>query len=267
MSEALITGASSGLGAEFARQLAQQGWNLILVARRKDALQAIADELSEAYGVDVHVLAADLAEIHGREAVASMIAGRPVCPRLVINNAGFSIPAAFASQPWENHQGMIDVNITAMTQLSHALAKRIQEDHDRMDQDHVLAAVQPVPSLINVASVAAFAGVGLYSGAKRYQVLLSRRIARQMAGRLAVQALCPGFVRTGFHSTEAYSGSKLPGRVPGFMWLSAGFVVRKSLAHIRRQQRRAASGKAGRPVAVPSWRYALLVRLARLAGL
>lgn len=244
----LVTGASGGIGAEFARQLAGQDFDLVLVARSTSRLQELADRLQREYAVSAMVLTADLSTPDGRDSVAEYIRGAAGLTGLV-NNAGFAVPEPFVSQPFSSHQSMIDVHITAATMFCHAALPGM----NRLARENANA---PAPFIINVASVAAFAGAGIYAAAKLYQVNLSRRLARDNRAAVRVQALCPGYTRTGFHSTEAYRDSGYADKIPGFWWLTSPYVVRTSLRQLRRPVRRV--------VCVPSLRYKAAVLLTKM---
>lgn len=241
---ALITGASSGLGAEFARQLASRGADLVLVARDRAALDDIARRLHRDYRVDVEVLPADLVDEAGLVAVAARLSdpSRPV--QVLVNNAGFGLDLAFDRNDIADEERHLDLHVRATMRLTHA----------------ALRAMLPrgTGRIINVASVAAFLPRGTYGAVKAWVVSFSRWANATYAPRgVTVCAVCPGFTHTNFHERMGLA----PGAegVPGFLWLDAQDVVAEAL-------RDAARGKA---LSVPSRRYRLLVSAARLvpAGL
>lgn len=238
---ALITGASAGIGAEFARQLAAQGYNLILTARRLNRLQALATELHTLYGVQVDTLIADLSDPADIEQVAARIRAVPDM-ELLVNNAGFSVSDRFSDGSLEKHLAMIQVHVMASVILARAALSAMQ--------------ARQRGGIINVASVAAFfpAGNATYTAAKAYLVNFSRalHIELQDSG-IRIQALCPGFTRTDFHSTPELKGSRLP-PLPPFFWLSTEHVVCASLRDLRR----------GKVVSVPGWAYAALIPFIRI---
>lgn len=236
---ALITGASSGLGAEFARQLAARGAALVLVARDRGALDELAGDLKAQYGVAVEVLAADLVSQDGLDAVAARV-GDPERPvEVLVNNAGFGLGLDFAANDIADEERHLDLHVRATMRLTHAaLGAMLERGHGRV---------------INVASVAAFMPRGTYGAVKAWVVSFSRWANATYAPRgVTVTAVCPGFTHTNFHERMGLA----PGRegVPPFMWLDAADVVRAGLR----------DAAAGRPVSLPSLRYKVLVGAVRL---
>lgn len=215
---ALITGASSGIGAEFARQLAAQGYGLILVARREDRLQNLAAELESTLFVPVELIVADLAEQAGLERVASRIGELPDLD-ILVNNAGFGMSGRFEGIDFEIHHRAVQVHVLASVRLAHAALQGM--------------VARRSGSIINVASMAGLIPVRnvTYSATKAYLVSFSRALHHEIQGNgVRIQALCPGYVHTELHS------SKLPPRSPAFMWTTADKVVAESLAALRRNQ-------------------------------
>jgi short-subunit dehydrogenase len=239
---ALVTGASSGLGAEFARQLAAMGHGLVLVARRQEQLSELAAALRRLHGVGVEVLAADLSSPGDMRAVAERI-GRLPQLSLLVNNAGFGVEGDFASGPVDPQAEMARVHVEAVLRLTGAALP-------------VLAAAGG-GGIINVSSVAAFVvpgGAPAYSATKAFLVAFTRNLQDQVAGEgIVTQALCPGYTVTEFH--EAMRGGGRRPRLPRFLWLRPEKVVAASLSALLR----------GRPVVVvPGWQYRLAVLLLRL---
>lgn len=238
---ALITGASAGLGAEFARQLAALGYHLILTARRQERLQALADELGAQYGVRIEVLPADLSDPDSIELAAAKIRATPDL-ELLVNNAGFSVSDRFSDGSLEKHLDMIRVHVLASVCLAHAALPAMQSRRRG--------------GIINVASAAAFfpAGNATYTATKAYLVNFSQALQIELLDSgVHVQALCPGFTYTEFHDTpelQAFSRTS----IPSFFWLKSEKVVRDSLKDLRR----------GKVVCVPSFQYTAAVFLARI---
>jgi short-subunit dehydrogenase len=238
-STALITGASSGLGAEFARQLAQRGADLILVARDHDALESVAAPLREEYGVGVEVLPADLTDGPQRDQVVKRLQepDRPV--EILVNNAGYGMPLAFERNDIEAEARHLELHVEAPMRLAHAaLGPMLSRGSGR---------------IINVASVAGFIPRGTYGAVKSWVISFSRWANVRYSPRgVTVTAVCPGFVHTNFHERLGLP----PGQegVPAAMWLNADDVVRAALRDAAR----------GRGVSVPSLRYKVLIGLARL---
>lgn len=237
---ALITGASSGLGAEYARQLAVRGADLVLVARDRVALDTLAERLRKTYGVEVEVIVADLLRPKQREKVEERIAdlARPI--ELLINNAGFGLPLAFERNDIETEVRHLELHVEVPMRLTHAaLGAMLPRGHGR---------------IVNVASVAAFIPRSTYGACKGWLVSFSRWANGRYAPRgVTVTAVCPGYTHTNFHERLGLP----PGQegIPDLLWLDARTVVAESLRDVSR----------GVPVSVPSLRYKVLVALARFA--
>jgi len=239
MATALVTGASAGLGEEFAWQLATAGHDLVVVARSRDRLSELADVVASATGVSVEVLAADLSRPDGREQVAERLtdATRPVS--LLVNNAGFSSGLSFVESPWEEEAAMHDVLVTAPLRLTHAaLPGMIQRGHG---------------AVLNVASIAAHLGDSTYAAHKRWLVEFTNAIAGQLQGTgVTATVVLPGMTRTEFHSKPTLEHYRE--ELPEFAWLSAEQVVSSALTAVRR----------GSVTVTPSVRYATAGALVRL---
>lgn len=237
MPTALITGATSGLGAEFARRLSVDGYDLVLVARDKGRLELTAEQLRGAAGVEVEVLPADLTDAAQCLDVERRLAdpARPV--DLLVNNAGFALPTSFHRSSADDEERMFDVLVRAPMRLTHA----------------AVTAMLPrgSGSVINVASVAGFLPGGTYGAAKAYVIAFSRSLALRLGRKgVRVMALCPGYTHTEFHQRAEFDKSA----VPGWMWLTAQRVVDEGLRDLDR----------GVVVSVPGRRYKALVLAARL---
>lgn len=237
---ALITGASAGLGVEYARQLAQRGYNLLITARRADRLQFLSDELTVRYPIRVEILSADLAEEAGVRAVEQAIS-RQKDLALLVNNAGFGISGGFTNAPLEKHLMMIQVHINASVRLAKA----------------ALDVMIPNRSgaIINVASMAAFLPIrnSTYSATKAYLVSFSEALDSEV-GSLGIhaQALCPGFTYTEFHDTPDLQAHFSRRAIPGWLWLKADMVIRDSLNSLGRGV-----------ICIPGWQYKLVYLLVR----
>ncbi len=218
---ALVTGASAGLGAAFARKLAARGCDLILVARRTDRLENLAAELRTAHGASARVWPADLAD---EAAVAGIEARIRALDRLdyLINNAGFGVRGYFFDSSIQRQTEMVRVHILASMRLAYAaLPGMIARRHGY---------------IINVSSLGSFMGMPgnvNYNATKAYLNTFSQGLARELAGMgVRVQALCPGFTVTEFHDTPAYANLRARERIPRFFWDPADRVVEASLRHL-----------------------------------
>lgn len=229
---ALVTGATAGIGREFAEQLAARGHDLVLVARDLARLESVAAELRADHGAQVEVLAADLGDRTALARVEARVASREEPIGLLVNNAGFGLKHRFLDNDVEAEQAMLDVLVTAVLRLSHAaLGAMVSRGSG---------------SIVNVSSVAAFLPRGSYSAAKAWVNSFSEWAHNEYAGSgVHVMALCPGFVKTEFHQRmEVDRGS-----APGFLWLEAEDLVREALVDLDRR----------RTYSVPSKRYKAIV--------
>lgn len=238
MPTALITGASAGLGAEFARQLARRRGDLILVARSADALEAFAAELRSEYGVAVEVLVADLSEEEDVSRVAERLRDTSDPVDLLVNNAGFGLPLQFADNDIDEEVRHLRVHVEASMRLMHAALQSMRGRGGR---------------IINVASVAGFISRSTYSACKAWLIGFSRWANAEYArDGVTVTALCPGFTHTSFHERMGLAVGQEG--VPGLLWLDAPSVVRTGLRDAAR----------GKPVSIPSLRYKVVVAVARV---
>lgn len=232
----MVTGASAGIGAEFARHYAAAGYNLVLTARRTSALQKLADQLREAHGVQVEVLTADLLKPQDLARLVERIKQVENPVEVLINNAGFGLGKSFDSAPVESHLAQVDVLARVPLELMHtALVAMLPRGRGR---------------IINVASVAAFSPGGTYSAAKRFIVVASESAHLQYAPQgIHVTAVCPGLTRSEFHQVMGQGEPSLP----AFLWLSPQKVVRDAIAAVN----------AGKPLCIPSLPYKIAVAASR----
>lgn len=242
---ALITGASSGIGAEFARQLAAGGYTPILVARRQERLEEVADNLAQRYGIQSQILAADLSEDAGVAAVVERIRELGDLTVLV-NNAGFGTKGRLANADPEKQAAMVRLHALATMQLTQAALPGMIERRRG--------------AIINVSSVAAFIrrpGAVNYCATKAYINAFCEGLAQELRGTgVQVQALCPGFTHTEFHNSPEYAsktGKPRTKRGPEFIWLSAEKVVRDSLTALEHD----------RVICIPGLTYQILAGVAR----
>lgn len=239
---ALITGGSSGIGATFARHLAAQGYDLVLVARRQDRLDALAADLANRHGVNVETCAADLATEEGIARIEECIQGLDHLA-LLINNAGFATGGYFARVDPQRHHEMVTLHVMAPTRLSRAALPGLVRRRRG--------------AIVNVASLAAFVplpGGANYSATKAYLVMFSRGLANESRNRnVQIQALCPGFTRTELLDSQDVTDEQA-NRIPRALWGAAEDVVTESLACLA----------AGGPViCIPGLKNRALATLAR----
>ncbi len=194
---ALITGASSGIGRQLARLCASGGFHLVLTARRVDRLEALAAELSRAYGVEARAVEADLSDRAAPDRIYEQIRGAPV--DILINNAGFGLRGPFAETDWRAEERLIEVNLAAPAHLT----KRFLPEMLGRRSGRIL----------NVASTAAFVPgpfMAMYYASKAFLVSFSHAVAEEVKGTgVTVTVLCPGPTRTEFEQAAGVEGSKL----------------------------------------------------------
>jgi short-subunit dehydrogenase len=221
---ALITGASSGIGAAFARQLATMGYDLILVARREERLAALAAELQERHTTTAEVLAADLARSNDVKRVLKRITELDDLD-LLINNAGFGAPGSFAEVYLAPQLDMIRLHVIASVCLTRAaLPGMIARRHGTIINVSSIAGLTPIP------------GSATYSATKAYLNIFSGALQAELRGTgVKVQALCPGFTHTEFHDTPTHRGFRRS-RIPEILWISAEEVAEQSLGALNRHQ-------------------------------
>jgi short-subunit dehydrogenase len=216
---AWVTGASTGIGAAFARRLAKDRFDLALVARSRDRLSELADELAEAHGIACEVMAADLTVAADLERVAAALAGDGGLD-LLVNNAGFGTIGAFADLDPEREEEEIRLNVVALTRLTRAaLPGMVRRGHGAIINVSSLAAFQPAP--FNAT----------YGATKAFVNSFTESLHEELRGSgVRVQALCPGFTRTEFQERAGIDTSG----IPSFAWMTAATVVDSSLAGLER---------------------------------
>lgn len=239
---ALVTGASAGLGREFARQLAAAGDNLLLVARRIEPMQALADELGGAHGIDVGIIQADLSDPAAPGALYDEICSRNLQVDVLINNAGSSGPDLLQDRNWQDSHQYLELMMNSVAAMCHFFIPGMQQ--------------RGFGRVLNVASVAGqitVSGDYSYGPTKAYLIALSRALSASLRGDgVNVLALCPGFTHTDFHASEKLTRMKKS--TPGFIWYDADVVVREGLAALEK----------GRPVYTSGRLYRYLMPILRL---
>ncbi|MGC9536854.1 SDR family NAD(P)-dependent oxidoreductase [Streptomyces sp. UG1] len=237
MTTALITGSTAGIGAAFARRLAADGHDLVLVARDTKRLREQATELHDRHGIEAEVLTADLAQDTGIESVAARLGERRNPVDLLINNAGFGNKGRYLDVSMADELKMLKVHCEAVLRLTSAAVEAMRE--------------RGRGGVVNVASVAAFVPRGTYGASKAWVVQFTQGAARDLAGSgVRLMALCPGFVRTEFHERAGMGTDN----IPGWMWLDADKLVAAALGDLAR----------GKVVSIPDPRYKVLLGAAKL---
>ncbi|HVC02038.1 MAG TPA: SDR family oxidoreductase [Steroidobacteraceae bacterium] len=234
---ALVTGASAGIGAAFARALAQRGLALVLTARRRDRLDALAAQLRAAHGVAVDVYPEDLADPAAPRRLVAALERDDLAVDLLINNAGYGVPGAFAANPWPRHADFIQVLITAPTELTHRLLPAMQ--------------ARGYGRIINVASLAGHLpgtpGHTLYAAAKAYLIRFSQSLARESRRHgVHVTALCPGFTYSEFHDVTGARAQV--STMPAWMWMRADTVAVQGLDAVERGEIVHVNGRVNRAI-------------------
>lgn len=234
-SYALITGASSGIGAEFARQLAALGFNLVLTARRQEKLAALAADLQLAHGIKAEVMVADLAQLEDVERLEAKVAGLNL--DVLVNNAGFGTSGGFIDSNLDQQMAMLNVHIVATMRLCRAALPGMTQ--------------RGGGSIINVSSISAFypsPGDINYPASKAYLNTFSQALqAEVLDSGIIVQALCPGFTVTEFHDTDIIEFDRT--KVPTALWMTAEEVVDESLHSLN----------PNRVICIPGLRYKLMI--------
>ena len=241
---ALITGASAGIGRDYARYLAAEGYDLILTARRKARLEEVGRELTAAFGTQVTVLAADLTDPGASAKLADEIAKRDLQVDYLVNNAGYQVTGYFDQVRWDVHRDMMQIMMTAVAELCHIFGPTM--------------VTRGFGRIVNIASVAAFvpgqAGGALYPSVKAFVLRFSQSLATEYhAAGVNVVAVCPGFTWSEFHDIAGNRAQM--NKLPSFMWLDGPRVVAEAHHAV----------EAGRgPVVINGWVYKVLTTLIKI---
>ena len=244
---ALVTGASAGIGAAFARVFAQNGFDLVLSARRGERLDNLARELEEKYLVTAHVITADLADREAPQRIFDELASRNIDIDALVNNAGYGVPGLYNHAEWPTHRDFIQVLVTAPSHLSYLFAPgMVSRGYGR---------------IINVASLAGFvppsAGHTHYAAAKAFMIRFSQAHALELEGSgVHVTALCPGFTYSEFHDVSG--AREKVSKLPKFMWMQADEVAAEGFAAVMRGKTVHINGRINRMIALaakylPNW--------------
>lgn len=237
---ALVTGASSGIGESFARRLAADGCDLVVVARRRERLETVATELRRRHGVDVEVVEADLTDPAQLRRVEERLADDARRIELLVNNAGFGTSGAFAALPVDDEEREIRLNVLALSRLAHAaVTGMVARRHGGVLNVSSMAGLLPAP------------GVATYNATKSFVTIFSESLAMEAAPHgVHVTALLPGFTRTEFQDRSGVE----PSGLPGAGWLGADAVAREGLRAVA----------AGHPICVPGAQYKSVAAALRL---
>lgn len=233
----LVTGASAGIGAAFARELAARGHDLVLVARRAERLHALARELRERHGARAHVIPADLADPSAPRRLTDELQTKGLAVDWLVNNAGYGVPGTFEASAWQVHADSLQVLLTAPTELAWRLLPGMRaRGHGR---------------IVNVASLAGHvpgsAGHTLYAASKAFLIKFSQSLALENRHLgVHVCALCPGFTWSEFHDVTGTRA--LVGKLPRFMWQDAETVVREGIEAVERGEAVHVTGRVNRAI-------------------
>ncbi len=235
---ALITGASAGIGRAFAIELAKDGYDLVLTARRLERLEELRDELEEAHGVTCHAVQADLADPAAPERLVERTRELGVTVDFVVNNAGFGVPGYFVRTKWADQQVFLQVMLTAVAHLTHLVLPGMVE--------------RGFGRIVNVASLAGLvpgsAGHTLYGATKSFLVKFSESLTLELGGSgVHACAVCPGFTYSEFHDVVGNRGQV--SKLPGFMWMDAETVARQGIDAVERGDAVYVNGLVNRTIA------------------
>lgn len=236
----MITGASSGLGAEFARQLAARGHDVVLTARRRDRMEALASELRASSNVETLVLEADLGASAAPARLLAALDERGIVPELLVNNAGFGVHGLAVQEPLGRQLEMIDLNVRALTELSLAIGAQM--------------SARGSGGIVNVSSIGAFQPTpyfAAYSATKSYVLSFTTALAHELAPRgVRVLALCPGATKT-----EFFDAGQVNIALGDALMMTAERCVSIALGALERRRR----------VIVTGWLNALTAWLSKLS--
>jgi short-subunit dehydrogenase len=241
---ALVTGASAGIGAAFARILASHGYDVALTARRGDRLEKLAEEISLRYGVETLTVTADLAEPEAPGHILDHLTAHGRTVDALVNNAGYGLGGAYADTRWEDQKAFIQVMMTAPAELAHRVLPGMM--HRRFGR------------IVNVASLAGLvpgsAGHTLYGASKAFLVKFSQSLHLEAESQgVHVTALCPGFTYSEFHDVNG-TRAQLSASTPPWLWLGADEVAAAGYEAV----------EANRPICVPGAPNKAIAAVAKL---
>ncbi len=241
---ALVTGASAGIGHEFCRQLAAKGYQLVLVARRRDKLEAVAEGLKSQFDAETFIITADLSKTGASADIAQQLEQRGIEIEYLVNNAGYGLPGSYHVPGWQQHADFIQVMMTAVCELTRHLLPGMQKRGRGF--------------IMNVASVAGLvqpsAGHTLYGASKSFLIKFSQSLALENSqSGVRVCALCPGFTYTEFHDVNGTR--EMMNTIPSYLWLDVKKVVSDAVKAMEKD--------SVKTVLVPGAQYKLAVFLYR----
>lgn len=235
---ALVTGASAGIGLAFAHDLAARGHHLVLTARRRERLAALAVAIAQRHGVRTEVLVDDLADPCAPARLANELAARGLAIDILVNNAGYGVPGRYSATTWGQQRDFLQVMVVAVSELTHRLLPPMIE--------------RRWGRIINVASLAGLlpgvAGHTLYAASKAFVISFSESLALECApDGVHVTASCPGFTLSEFH--DLTGTREQVNKFPRFMWLDAERVARESVDAVMRGTTIYVPGRVNRSLA------------------
>lgn len=215
---ALVTGASSGIGAVFAETLASRDHDVVLVARRRERLATLAELLEKEHGIKAHVLPADLAAPSAGEQIFAQLGELGLSPDVLVNNAGYSLPKAYEATTWSEQSAFLQVLLTAVAELTHrALPAMIERGYGRIIHVSSMAALLP-----------GMPGATLYGASKSFLVSFGESLSAELQGTgVNVAVTCPGYTMSEFHDVAGTRAGV--SSMPGFMWQDVNEVVNRAL--------------------------------------
>jgi uncharacterized protein len=236
---AIVTGASSGIGAEIARGLAERGHGVTLVARREERLRALAGELSDAHTVRTEVIAADLTDEASRERIAKELADRGLTVDILVNNAGFSTTGPVQESDPAREIALVRTNVEAVVHLCSLFIPGMVE--------------RARGAVLNVSSTAAFQplpGQAAYGASKAFVLSYGQATGAELRGTgVTLTTLCPGPVETEFAERAGFDEDDAEGALPKFMWVPATEVAKAALDGLDKGRRVVIPGAANRVAA------------------
>jgi short-subunit dehydrogenase len=233
-----VTGASSGIGAAFAEVFADNGFDIVITARREDRLRETAARLERRYGRRAHVIASDLSRREAPSLICDAIASRGLTIDALVNSAGYGVPGTYTAVPWERQQAMLNVMVMAASELTYRLLPgMIDRRYGRIVTVASLAGLVPAP-----------AGHTLYAATKAFAIRFSEALAHE--GRphgVHVTAVCPGFTQSEFHDVTGTRAQV--STLPAWMWMDASTVARQGFDAVMKGTPIYINGGANRAIA------------------